>query len=270
MGKSQSKLSSSQNLKKALLIGINYIEDPANKLAGCINDIKNIKLQLNKFYPKCEQFKILTDDATNLADKPTRKNILDGINWLVKDLKPGENVYFHYSGHGGLTVDLNNDERTGQDSCIYPISGKNIEMIIDDEIKILLANKIPIGCKCFAVFDCCHSGTGLDLKFNIQCPAYGKLTVSQEPKYQAVNGSVIFLSGCMDTQTSADTVNTKGEPSGALTNALIDVWNTYGIDIKFKYLLWDIRKLLKERRYTQIPQLSCGNSIDINDMFSLN
>ena len=45
MGKSQSKLSSNQGLKKALLIGINYIEDTSNKLEGCINDVKNIKKQ---------------------------------------------------------------------------------------------------------------------------------------------------------------------------------------------------------------------------------
>jgi hypothetical protein len=273
MGKSQSKLSnipSDQGLKRALLIGINYIEDPQNTLAGCINDVKNIKTQLNKFYPKCTEFKVLTDDSTNLNEKPSRQNIINGINWLVSGLKAGENVYLHYSGHGGLTIDRNNDEITGKDSCIYPISGKNIEIIVDDELKILLANKIPVGCKCFVVFDCCHSGSGMDLRFNIQCPAYGKLIISQDNKYQKTNGSVIFLSGCMDTQTSADTVNNRNEPSGALTNALIDVWNTYGMNIQFKHLLWDVRKLLKERQYTQIPQLSCGSSIDINDIFNLN
>jgi hypothetical protein len=270
MGKSQSKLSTTQGLKKALLIGINYIEDPSNKLEGCINDVKNIKKQINKFYPKCDQFKLLTDDATNLNEKPTRQNIINAINWLVSDLKAGDSVYFHYSGHGGLTVDFNNDEKTGMDSCIYPICGRNVETILDDELKILLANKIPTGAKCFAVLDCCHSGSGLDLRFNIQCPSYGKLVVSQENRYQKTRGSVIFLSGCMDSQTSADTVDTKGEPSGALTNALLDVWNTYGMSIKFKHLLWDVRKLLKERQYEQVPQLSCGNSLDINDTFSLN
>jgi len=101
MGKSQSKLSTTQGLKKALLIGINYIEDPSNKLEGCINDVKNIKKQINKFYPKCDQFKLLTDDATNLNEKPTRQNIINAINWLVSDLKAGDSVYFHYSGHGG-------------------------------------------------------------------------------------------------------------------------------------------------------------------------
>jgi hypothetical protein len=269
MGKSQSKLSSNQGLKRALLIGINYIDEPSNKLEGCINDVKNLKSQLNKFYPKCNEFRVLTDDSTNLNEKPTRKNIIDGIQWLVKDLKAGENVFFHYSGHGGLTVDLNKDEKTGMDSCIYPISGKNIEIILDDELKILLANKIPKGSKCFAVLDCCHSGSGLDLRFNIQSPSYGKLTISQENAHQKTNGSVIFLSGCMDSQVSADTLNEKSQPSGALTNALLDVWNTYGMNIKFKHLLWDIRKLLKEREYEQIPQLSCGNSLDINDMFTL-
>jgi hypothetical protein len=108
------------------------------------------------------------------------------------------------------------------------------------------------------------------LRCNIQSPSYGKLIVTQDNKYQKTNGSVIFLSGCMDSQTSADTVNHKAEPSGALTNALIDVWNTYGMNLKFKHLLWDIRKLLKDRQYEQIPQLSCGNSLDINDVFNLN
>lgn len=256
-------------LKKVLLIGINYIEDPNNKLNGCINDVNNMKFQINKYYPKCLQFRILTDDSTNPLNKPTRKNIIDGINWLVTDLKPGENVYFHYSGHGGLTADTSGDETTGLDSCIYPICDKKIEMILDDELKNLLANKIPKSCKCFAVLDCCHSGSALDLRYNMQCPVYGSVTISQNDKENKTYGSVILLSGCMDTQTSADTVNFKGQPSGALTNALIDVWNMYGTNIKLKHLLWNLRKLLKERGYEQIPQLSCGNNLNIDSVFNL-
>ena len=74
----------------------------------------------------------------------------------------------------------------------------------------------------------------------------------------------------MDSQISEDTVNEKGQPSGALTNALSDVWNAHGMNIKFKYLLWDIRKILNERKYEQIPQISCGNTLDINGTFGLN
>ena len=256
-------------LKKVLLIGINYFDSPANRLNGCINDVNNIKTLLNKFYPNCNQFKILTDDSTNPSLKPTRQNIIDSINWLVKDLKKGESVYFHYSGHGGLTLDLNNDEKSGNDSCIYPINNGNIEMIIDDELKTLLVNRIPTGSKCFAVLDCCHSGSGLDLRYNVFCPIPNKLTITQNTKYPKTKGSVIFLSGCLDIQTAADTVNSANEPTGALTNALLDTWNNYGINIKFKHLLWDVRNLLKTRGYEQIPELSSGNSFDINNNFKL-
>jgi hypothetical protein len=259
-----------KGLKKALLIGINYIADPNNKLEGCINDVLSINKQINKFYPKCTNIKILTDDIPNPALLPTKKNILNAINWLVSDLKPGDNVYFHYSGHGGLIKDTNGDEINNTDSCIFPICKNNIEIILDDELKALLANKIPKGCKCFAVLDSCHSGSGLDLKYNINCPSYGTITIKQDNKQTVTNGSVILLSGCMDTQTSADTVNNVGIPSGALTNALLDVWTTYGVNIKLKHLLWNIRKLLKSRGYTQIPQLSCGNNLNIDSIFNLN
>jgi len=259
-----------KGLKKALLIGINYIADPNNKLEGCINDVLSINKQINKFYPKCTNIKILTDDIPNPALLPTKKNILNAINWLVSDLKPGDNVYFHYSGHGGLIKDTNGDEISKMDSCIFPICKNNIEVILDDELKALLSNKIPKGCKCFAVLDSCHSGSGLDLKYNINCPSYGTITIKQDNKQTVTNGSVILLSGCMDTQTSADTVNNFGIPSGALTNALLDVWTTYGVNIKLKHLLWNIRKLLESRGYTQIPQLSCGNNLNIDSIFNLN
>jgi hypothetical protein len=256
-------------LKKALLIGINYIEAPMYRLNGCINDVKNAQNLLNKYYPNCREFRILTDDSTNINLKPTKKNIIDSINWLVKDLKRGESVYFHYSGHGGLTIDYNKDEISGKDSCIYPINNGKIEMIIDDELKSILVNRIPTDCKCFAVLDSCHSGTALDLRFNINCPVQDKLIITQNNNYPKTKGSVIFLSGCLDTQYSADTVNSSNQPTGALTNALLDTWNKYGVNIKFKHMLWDIRTLLKTRGYEQIPQLSSGNSFDVNNVFKL-
>jgi hypothetical protein len=65
-----------------------------------------------------------------------------------------------------------------------------------------------------------------------------------------------------------DTVDKNGIPSGALTNLLLEVWNTYGINIKFKYLLWDILNELKKNGYSQVPQLSCSKFVDVNSEFS--
>jgi len=264
-----SNLDTTKGLKRALLVGINYLENPLNTLSGCINDVKNIEAKLLTANPECKEFRILTDDKADPFLKPTRKNIIDGINWLVNGLQTNESVFFHYSGHGGLTLDLSADEKSGFDSCIYPINIGKIETITDDELRSMLVNKIPTGCKCFAVLDCCHSGSALDLRYLISAPEYGKINISQDTNYPSTNGSVIFLSGCDDNQTAADTVDSKNIPSGALTNALLEVWNQYGTNIKFKYLLWDIRDVLKKNGYSQIPQMSCSNNINIGDEFRL-
>jgi hypothetical protein len=259
----------SKNLKKALLIGINYINDPRNTLYGCINDVINIQAKLRTANPECKEYRILRDDARDPLLKPTRKNIIDGINWLVTDLKSNESIFFHYSGHGGLTLDRSGDETSGFDSCIYPIDNAKIEIITDDELRVMLVNKIPTGGKAFVVLDCCHSGSALDLRYMISAPQYGTILINQNDKYPSTNGSVIFLSGCKDNQTAADTVNSVNMPTGALTNALLEVWNQYGMNIKFKYLLWDVRAILKRDGYSQIPQLSCSNNINIGDEFRL-
>jgi hypothetical protein len=107
------------------------------------------------------------------------------------------------------------------------------------------------------------------LRYTIQAPSYGRLIVSQNEKYPKTPGSVIFLSGCRDDQTAADTLDNKNLPSGALTNALLETWNTYGINIKFKHLLWDVREVLRKGTYMQIPQLSCSASIDLSNVFNL-
>lgn len=269
MGSSFSSLYKTRGLKRVLLIGINYIDDPTNILSGCINDIKNIEKKLRITNPECKEYRSLSDDSKNPLLKPSRKNIIDGINWLVAGLKSGESVFFHYSGHGGLTLDISGDEKSGQDSCIYPINGVTTEMITDDELKTIFVNKIPTNCKAFVVLDCCHSGSALDLRYIFSAPEYGKIIVSQDDSYPKTKGSVIFLSGCQDTQTAADTVDIKNMPSGALTNALLEAWDKYGMHIKFKYLLWDVRTSLKKNGYDQIPQLSCSNSISLSDVFSL-
>jgi hypothetical protein len=74
---------------------------------------------------------ILTDDATNQRQLPTKKNIIDAMRWLVRDAKCHDALLFHCksnrvssiiisrfradSGHGGQTKDLDGDEIDGYD-----------------------------------------------------------------------------------------------------------------------------------------------------------
>ena len=120
--------------RKALLIGINYIGQ-RGQLRGSINDVKNMSTYLNgHFGYKREDMVILTDDQQNPMSKPTKANILRAMHWLVKDARPNDSLFFHYSGHGGQTPDLDGDEDDGYDEVIYPVDFRQAGHIVDDEM----------------------------------------------------------------------------------------------------------------------------------------
>lgn len=249
-------------LVRALCVGINY-RSSAYELAGCINDANNLAGQLNTFFPTAGEIRVLSDDTET---KPTKANILAAINWLTTGLVAGQNVLFHFSGHGGRVRDTSGDEATGLDSCMFALG---METITDDELRSALAARIPAGSKCLVLLDCCHSGTAVDLRYRWQTPASGQLTYTEVPAYPKTPGSVIFLSGCRDTEYAMDTVGKDDRPCGAMTMALLDTWRTYGAGIKLKYLLWDVRKYLKDNGYSQVPQLETGLFQDMNTVWNL-
>lgn len=84
--------------RKALLIGINYFGQ-RGQLRGCINDVRNMSAYLvEHFGYKREDMVILTDDQQNPMSQPTKQNILRAMHWLVKDARPNDSLFFHYSG----------------------------------------------------------------------------------------------------------------------------------------------------------------------------
>jgi hypothetical protein len=253
-----------QTFKRALLVGINYKDSPY-ELHGCMNDVHNMRTQLQTYFPNLKDITLLSDDTT----KPSKANVLAAINKLVTGLKSGENIMFHYSGHGGLLRDKNGDEVSGYDSCIYPYANGIIDTITDDELRSALATRIPQGCKCFVVLDACNSGTAVDLRYLWATTPSGSLSYKEDPKYAKTVGDILFLSACKDNQYAIDTVDATGTPNGALTWALLETWRTYGPAIKTKYLLWDVQNFLKTRGYDQIPQLSTGNYMDLQTVFRL-
>jgi metacaspase-1 len=226
----------------------------------------NSQQTIQELYPECENIRVITD-TTEI--KPTRKNILEAIQWLVSDIHPGQHVFFHYSGHGGQLIDKNGAQKSIFENCICPYNNGKLEIITDDEIRVLLANKIPAGSKCFAVIDACNSGTAMDLQYTWQCPKPDSLVFSQNRRYPVTRGNVLFLSACRDEQYAMDTVNTAGVPGGALTFALLSTWATYRFNMKVKHLLWNVRKYLKERGYGQVPQLSSGGAMSSEAILDL-
>jgi hypothetical protein len=223
-----------------------------------------------------EFIKYTDDDSTKL---PTRNNILIGFLSLLKDAKAGDELWFHYSGHGTLQRDTNKDEVSGQDSCICPSDFTRSGFITDDIIRANLAVKVPAGVKLVIVLDACHSGTGADLRFKCDDSSYLKKSlkapkvfnpndwlisqkITELKNYSLTRGDVFLISGCADTQTSADAYITN-KWAGALTYCFLTllksnpnyVWNTF---------LKDLNCFLKVSGYSQRPVLSCGKTKIIN------
>ncbi|SPO01366.1 probable Metacaspase-1B [Cephalotrichum gorgonifer] len=151
--------------RKALLIGINYFGQ-RGQLRGCINDVRNMSGYLvTHFGYKRDDMVILTDDQQNPISQPTKQNILRAMHWLVKDARPNDSLFFHYSGHGGQTEDLDGDEVDGYDEVIFPVDFRQTGHITDDEMHRIMVAPLPAGVRLTAIFDSCHSGTALDLPY---------------------------------------------------------------------------------------------------------
>jgi len=237
--------------KSALLIGINY-NGTQNQLNGCINDANSIDSLLKSFnFPN---IKLLTD---NTSIKPTRDNILNNFTSLLSNAKSGDVIFFFYSGHGSYTADKNNNEFTGKDQMIVPC---DLNCILDDELKEIINKNLKSGVTLISLFDCCFSGSVLDLKYQyLDSLDNNNLTLNANET--DTNGNVIMISGCSDIQTSVDAlINNKNQ--GALTWAFLETFNSQK-NLTWKKLLQGMRDLLKNSKFDQIPQLSSGKLIDI-------
>jgi hypothetical protein len=112
----------------------------------------------------------------------------------------------------------------------------------------------------FALLDCCHSGTILDLRYQyFDSENYDNFT--ENTKETETIGNVIMISGCMDNQTSADAyINSTYQ--GAMTWAFLDTLNKKP-NLTWKELITTMRSSLKTSKYEQIPQLSSGKQLGL-------
>ena len=187
---------------------------------------------------------------------------------LLKLILSGStNLFFHYSGHGSSIKDVNGDETDGQDESLVPLDFQTNGMIIDDELRGLL-QCVNTDCKMTVLFDCCHSGTGLDLAYNVY-ERVGRCYMIKDVKYQETRGQVVLISGCQDPQTSADTVEEK-QNQGALTYCFINaVKNNVGKNLTYEQIFKGVKTLLQTKKYSQIPNLSAGKQLKLTNIFSL-
>lgn len=241
--------------KFALLVGLNYTGTSA-ALRGCENDVKHMHQYLMKRRGyKDENIVIITEDTKK---KGTGVNIMHALGTLIvkAHTDDAKELFFHYSGHGSSTRDRDGDEDDGRDETIVPLDYKTGGMITDDQLRDYVEH-MPKDCHMMCLFDCCHSGTILDLKWRYE----GDFKNYVENNASNINSSVVMLSGCRDNQTSADAW-IKGKWGGAMTSAYLDSIDNSST---WEQLLVNMRSYLKKHNYTQYPRLCSSNRIRDND-----
>jgi hypothetical protein len=124
--------------KLALLVGINYPGTKA-ELKGCYNDVDRMRRCLvDRFGFDEADIRVLTD-ADRSAPQPTGANIRRALSRLVGDARPGDFLFFHYSGHGTrLPAETGQHDDTGYDECIVPCDMNLITGAIGGSIDPLL------------------------------------------------------------------------------------------------------------------------------------
>lgn len=242
-----------KGLVRALFIGIDYETIPKLQLTGCIQDVESSAQKIRELYPNCSELKIITDKT---EIKPTRKNILAAIQWLVNDLKTGQHVFLHYSGHAGRLVDKTGSEKSMFENCIYPYKGRKLQIILDEEIRKELAEKVPAGCKCFAVFDSCSGGVTIDLEHAWQTSENFTLYYSQNPEISTMEGKVLFLTTYQPEDMALNAASIYGNSGGALSSILPRILGVEEAQLEMKDYMWRILETLKARGYNKIPVIT--------------
>jgi hypothetical protein len=236
--------------KRALLIGCNY--SGANQLYGCINDIiqlKGLLIDVYGFAPS-EIVTLRDDDPSNM---PRKARIVQELQALVA-ANPASAVIV-YSGHGTQLADTSGEEVDAKDEVIVPC---DYQLIRDDELNAILK---PYKGSGLAIFDCCHSGTILDLAFN------GVNTNTSATT--AASGFVCFA-GCQDNDYSAETFSeVAGLPQGAMTAGLIAVLRRLKYFPAVNALWTELKKELRGNGFSQIPQLSASVEVTQTTPFPL-
>jgi hypothetical protein len=142
------------------------------------------------------------------------------------------------------------------------IISSDLKGIVDDELKSLIQKNLKKNVTLFALFDCCFSGTVLDLQYQYLDSLENDASTVNKNETETI-GNVIMISGCNDNQTSADAYLDK-KYQGAMTWSFISAVSESSTKLSWKDLLIKMRDQLKTSDFTQLPQLSSGCFMDIN------
>ncbi|MGB0127773.1 MAG: caspase family protein [Rhodocyclaceae bacterium] len=262
--------------KKALCIGINNYPGTDMDLGGCVNDAEDWSAVLAQRGFAVQR--LIDAQATKAA-------MVASIRGLVKGAAAGDSLVITYSGHGTYAPDQNGDEPDGLDEGLCPYDIEQGQVLIDDEIHQLFADRAA-GVRVVLISDSCHSGTviraaradpdavGARPRFlpmgawlpeeklpraaNGQPANQVALTTTLSPWAGAIlrAGGDLLLSGCADGPNNFSYDATiAGRPNGAFSYYALKALKTLPADATYADWHAAIRQSLPSASYPQTPQL---------------
>jgi hypothetical protein len=234
-----------------------------------VNDVPLIKNTLLNQNFKEENITVLINASA------TRAGILQAIENLKTQIKPGDVVVIHYSGHGQQIFDNNGDEIDDKDESIVPYDAlvrytsnyKGENHIRDDELGNIIANfRNALGQdgQLLMLLDSCHSGSatrggkarGGEATFappewtptsNKNTPGSGLVEKINVNKNAA---PFVMLSGA-----SADELNYEYEGYGSLSFAFSKAMSDLGSDFTYRKLFASIAANMNSISPNQTPTI---------------
>ena len=269
-----------------LLIGINTYPNAA--LNGCVPDIKGWcdKLVGGELEAKGRGFKIDSNFAACTDESAHASGFRERLARLVIGAKPGDRIFFAYSGHGAqvpVRDGMGEVDNEMEVLCPYDFTFRDPETWITDVDFIDVFSQIPEGVNCTIVLDSCFSGgmfaggskNSRSLEHPIHNRAYplaGLVDYDVRKKAAAARGivprkvvnrevlkNVAVIEGCQENQTCADAwleTGYQGALSYYLWQALFD-----DLDRPLTETVTATAGKLKAAGFEQIPMVTGPDAI---------
>lgn len=235
-------------------------------LGGCVRDVKHVEAFLRQRLGLTDDrlIRLTATDTGGAAPPekpqqwPTYENMVDALRTLTRNAEPGDQVFLHYSGHGGRTPTCLPEikGKNGLDEALVPIDIGNstARYLRDVELARLLKEMTDKGLVVTVVMDCCHSGgvaraarrsetnmaiRGVDFVDSTPRPdsaidaaelsaAWGERTAARGPEAlrglasQADALKYTLFAACRPSESAYEAVFEGTERNGALTYWLLD------------------------------------------------
>lgn len=293
----------------ALLIGINFYfphrlpdGNCYKNLKGCVQDINHVETYLkNTFNLSPDQIIKLTATASDNPEQPqeppellpTYENIVAKFKEITAKAQPQDQVYIHYSGHGGRAKTIFEEIKGfgALDEGLVPtdIGLPNSQYLRDLELAKLLDDMAKKELAVTVVFDSCHSGGATrdinqEETENVGSRGSGFIDMTERPKQSLVAsfaelGQVseqidantrsitvenslfpdpsgyTLIAACRDNELAYEKVFEGTERNGALTYFLLKSLRELGTEISAKELYDRISNLVNNEFQRQTPLL---------------